>query len=287
MDRQAPDAETDMTDLLIEKIDAIPSLPETSDRVLSLLSDEDTTFGELEQAIKMDQSLSAKILRFANSRYYGYERQVTTLEKAIQLLGFNTIRSVVITHSVEDNYSAPEIPAFPRENFWEYSLACGICCEVIAEHLGYDSEQKGEVFCAGHLHATGRTILDQHLHREFIRIFEVMNEEGLSMYEAEKEVLETTHCRIGAAVLDKWNLPDPIVAAARHYYEPEKGLHSTVDVVHLASVLTKTKGYGFSGDEDLSYLDESRVEALGFDDNEIERILDEDFPRHYERLRGD
>lgn len=285
LDRQATDEDNEMTDLLIEKIDAIPSLPETSDQVLNLLSDENTSLEKLEKAIKQDQSLSAKILRFANSRYYGYERQVTTLDMAIKLLGFNTLRSVVITHGVEDNYSAPEVPDFPREAFWEYSLACGICSEVLADHLGFDPEKKGEMFCAGHLHATGRTILDQHLHREFIKIVERVKEKNISMYTAEEDILNTTHCEIGSAVLDKWNLPNPIVEAARYYYEPQEVESPTVDVVHVASVLTKTKGYGFSGDKDLSYLDESRVESLELSDENIQKILNNDFPRHYERFR--
>lgn len=286
MESTAPNEDNEMTELLIEKIDAIPSLPQTSNQVLELLSDENTSIEKLEKAIKQDQSLSAKILRFANSRYYGYERQVTTLDMAIQLLGFNTLRSVVITHGVEDNYSAPEVPDFPREAFWEYSLACGICSEVLADHLDFESEKKGEAFCAGHLHATGKTILDQHLHREFIKIVECMREKDISMYEAEKEILDTTHCEIGAAVLDKWNLPAPIVEAARHYYSPgEEDHHIIVDVVHVASVLTKTKGYGFSGDKELSYLDESRVENLGLSDEDVQSILSEEFPRHYERFR--
>lgn len=284
LDQKATGETGEMTELLIEKIDAIPSLPQTSNKVLDLLSDDNTSIEKLEKAIKQDQSLSAKILRFANSRYYGYERQVTTLDMAIQLLGFNTLRSVVITHGVEDNYSAPEVPDFPREAFWEYSLACGICCEVLAEELGFEPDQKGEAFCAGHLHATGKTILDQHLHREFIKIVERMRENNISMYEAEQDVLDTTHCEIGAAVLDKWNLPAPIVQAARYYYQPGDDQHVIVDVVHVASVLTKTKGYGSSGDKDLSYLREDRVEALGLSDEDVQRILNEDFPRHYERF---
>lgn len=283
---QTTDESNDMTDTLIEKIDAIPSLPNTTNEVIELLNDDEATIEELEKVVKQDQSLAAKILRFANSGYYGYERQVTNLEMAIKLLGFNTIQSVVISHGVEDNYSAPEVPDFPREEFWEYSLACGIGCEVVADRLGFEPEQKGQAFCAGHLHATGKTILDQHLHREFIRIIELMNEEDINMYEAEQEVLDTTHCKIGADVLDKWNLPDPIVEAARYYYTPEESDDITVAVVHVSSVLTKTKGYGYSGDSDLSYLDEDLVEEIGLTDEDVQTILADEFPRQYDRFRN-
>lgn len=275
--------EPEMTRVLANKIDSIPSLPEVTDRVLKAL-DENVTFETLEKIIRTDPSLVGRLLRLANRRYYGHEREVTSLEQAIQLLGLNTLRSVVVAQGMENEYSAPEVSAFPRDAFWTYSLATGIGAEIIADELDLDSEAKGEVFSAGHLHAVGKTIIDQHLHREFVKIVRLVEEEDRSMYEAEQSVLETTHCEIGAAILEEWNLPDPIVEAARYYYRPEESGRLTVDIVHLASVLTKTKGYGFSGDEDLSYLNEDRVAKLELSDEKIQTILDETFPEQFKRF---
>lgn len=282
--------QTEITQILAEKIDSLPSLPEVSDRVLSLLDDEEVSLDSVEQIIRTDPSLVGRLLQLANRRYYGHERQVTSLKQAIQLLGLNTLRSVVISHGMENEYSAPEVSDFPRDEFWNYSLAVGVAGEIIGDRLGCDSEQKGEFFSAGHLHSIGKSILDQYLHREFVKVMELVREQSIPMYEAEQEVLEITHCHVGAAILDSWNLPEPIVDSARYYYRPEEAPEEahqrTVDVTHLGSVLAKTKGYGFSGDTHIRYLNEDRVDALGFSDSEVQQLLNEDFPEKFDTFQS-
>jgi HD-like signal output (HDOD) protein len=275
--------------ILAEKIETIPSLPDVTDNVLKLLRDENTSFDQIDKVVRTDPSLVGKILQVANKRYYGHEGKVTSLKKAMQLMGFNTLRSIVIAQGMDHEYSAPEIPEFPREGFWEYSMATGIAGEIIGDYLGLDSDKKGELFSAGHLHAVGRIILDQHLHREFVKVVESVSGEDMNMIQAEEEILGTTHCNIGSAVLEEWNLPTPIVKAARYYYQPDEcpdnSVQKTVDITHLSSVLTKTKGYGSSGDQDLSYLQEDRVQELGLSDEDVKVILNERFPEQYERFQ--
>lgn len=273
-----------MAETLAEKIDNIPALPGESDRALELINKDDVPLEKLEMIIKRDPSLIGRILQMANTRYYGHEKEVTSLQHAIQLLGLNTLRGIVISHGLENEYSAPEISGFPRDEFWDYSLAVGVCSQIIGEHLDLDTDKQGELFSAGHLHAMGRTILDQYLHRDFVSIVQQVQDTEKTMYDVERDVLDTTHCEIGAAVLNDWNLPDPIVAAARHYYEPKNTDLVTVDVVHFASVLAKTKSYGFSGDEDLAYLNEDCVDELGLTEDEIQEILKNEFPDQYESI---
>lgn len=270
---------------LVQKIDAIPALPSVTDRIVELVNDESTTVDELEQAVRTDPGLSSRLLRFANARYYGHEGKVTSVKRAVNILGFKTVRSIALTYGMEEKYTAPELQAFPRDQFWLYSLSVGIASELIAKTLGYDGERQSELFSAGHLHAVGKSILDQHLHREFIRIMQRTKKDDIPMYEAEKEVAGLTHCEIGGRVLEKWGLPGVISECAEHYYEPEPSGPEEVVVVHLASVLTKTKGYGFSGDQDLSYLDEDRVDELELSDEEFETILHEELPDEFDNVK--
>lgn len=278
----SPDEDTERVNrVLSEKIESLPSLPKVARRILSLINDDETEIADLERAIRMDQALSAQVLKYANARYFGHERKVTTLKRAISILGFNTLRGLALSFGMENQYSAPESPDFPREDFWNYSLATAICSEIIANKMGVDRERAGQVYSAGQLHACGKAILDQHLHREFLKVLARVKEKDTTMYRAEEEVLSLTHCDIGGAVLDTWNLPDPLVEAARFYYEPGQSTRQTVAVVHLASVLTKTKGFGFSGDDSLKYLDEETVSNLGVTDEQIQDILEEELPEKY------
>lgn len=272
-------------DALVEKIDAIPALPSVTDRIVELVNDEETTVDDLEQAIRTDPGLSSRVLKFANARYYGHEGKVTNVKRAVNILGFKTVRSIALTYGMEEKYTAPELQSFPRDQFWLYSLSVGIGSELIAEALNYDEETRSELFSAGHLHAAGKSILDQHLHREFIRIMQKTKKNDMPMYEAEREVTGLTHCEIGAEVLDNWSLPELIVDCARYYYEPHKTDQDEVTIVHLASVLTKTKGFGFSGDQDLSYLNEDEVDKLDLSDEQFENILHEQLPDEFDGVK--
>ncbi|MFB6355733.1 MAG: HDOD domain-containing protein [bacterium] len=270
---------------LTEKIDDVPSLPKVSQRIVSLVNKDDTEIEDLEKALRTDPSLTAHILRFANSRYYGHEKDVTNLKRAVQLLGFNSVRSIALGYGMDHQYTAPEIPGFPRQEFWNYSLAVGRCAEIIADYLGYDSDEKGNAFSAGHLHSVGKPIMDQYLHRDFIKIVKKTDEESVPFYEAEEEVFGFTHCEVGEAVLNEWNLPKVLSSTAGNYYKLSNVEYETTIVVHFATVLVKTKGYGFSGDQDLSYLKEDRVDELGLTDENIESILHDDLPQAYEEMK--
>ncbi len=270
---------------VVEKVDAIPSLPQIVTRIINLVNNEDTSVGDVGRAIKTDPALSAQLLRFANARYYGHSGEINTVRRAITILGFNTVRSMVLSYGVEKHYTAPESSAFSRQEFWNYSLACAAASEIIAARLGYRSERKDQAFSAGHLHAIGKIILDQHLHREFIKVMQHVNREKIPMYEAEKNVLGTTHCEIGSSVLDGWNLPKILTEAARYYYTPGESEEEIVTIVHFASVLVKTKKYGFSGDYDISYLDEKMVRDLNIEDEAIENILQVELPKQYKELK--
>lgn len=270
---------------LVEKIDAIPALSSVTERIVELVNDETSTVTDLEQAIRTDPGLSSRVLRFANARYYGHEGKVTSVKRAVNILGFKTVRSIALTYGMEEKYTAPELQSFPRDKFWLYSLGVGICSELIARRLGYDDEQVGQLFSAGHLHAVGKSILDQYLHRDFIRIMQKTKKDDIPMLEAEREVAGLTHCEIGENILDRWGLPELIVDCAGRYYHPSDDDRQEVVIVHLASAFTKTKGFGFSGDQYLGYLEEDRVEELDLRDEEFDHILQEEFPREFKEIQ--
>ncbi|MGM0381533.1 MAG: HDOD domain-containing protein [bacterium] len=271
-------------EVLADKIDSIPSLPQVTNRVVALVNKAETDASDLGRAIRSDPSLSAQVLKFANSRYYGRAGKVNSIQQAVTILGFNTVRSLALSYGMEQHYTAPECDGFPREEFWNYSLAVGAAGEIISKRLGFAAERQDCAFSAGHLHAIGRAVIDQHLHRELIRILQKANSEGLTMIQAEEETLETTHCELGAAVLEHWNLPSILSKTARYYYYPAEAEDEMVTVIHLASVLAKTKNLGFSGDDDISYLNEEEVNKLGLADDAIEIILREELPREFDRI---
>ena len=106
-------------DLLADKIESVPSLPRITSRVISLVNKPETDAEDLSRAIRSDPALSARVLKFANSSYYGQAGKVTSIKRAVTVLGFNTVRSLALSYGVEEHYTAPECPDFPREEFWD------------------------------------------------------------------------------------------------------------------------------------------------------------------------
>ncbi len=271
-------------EIIAEKVDSIPSLPEISGRIVKLVNRERTTIEELSRAVRTDPSLASLLLRYANSSYYGLSGKINNIQRAITVLGFNTVRSLALSYGVEKKYTTPEIEDFPRQEFWDYSLAVGAASELIAQRLSYDSESRSEAFSAGHLHAIGKTIIDQHLHDDFVKIFQVMKQKKMSMYEAERDVLGVTHCEVGGEILQSWGLPERLSLSARYYYEPEETENELITIVHFASVLAKSLELGFSGDYDLTYLREERVDELELKESDIEAIIQSELPGEFEKI---
>lgn len=279
------EAREETTEQTIKQVESAPGLRTVTRKVIQLLDGKFTSFEAVEDAIRLDQTLVVQILRFANARYYGKAGDVGSLRQAIQLLGLNSVQSIAIQHELDRQYTVPENPAFPRDEFWQYSLATGVCAELIADELGYNGDQKRESFSAGHIHAVGKAIIDQYMPEEFTRIIRRTKTDDIPMYQAENDVLGITHCEVGARVFEKWNLTPSLVETARHYYQPPPDASQIVYVVHLASALIKTKQYGFSGDYDISYFDEDRLKGFEFPVGLLEKILSERLPEKYERVK--
>lgn len=279
------EAPQNTTEQILEHVESAPGLRDVTRKVIKLLEGKFTSFDTVEDAIRLDQTLVVQILRFANARYYGKTGDVGSLRQAIQLLGLNTVQSIAIQHELDRQYTVPENPAFPRDEFWQYSLATGVCAELIAEELGYNTDKKREAFSAGHIHAVGKSIIDQHLPKKFKKIIQQTKIDEIPMYQAEKNILGLTHCDVGAQVFEKWNLTPSLVETARHYYEPPSDASQIVYVVHLASALIKTKQYGFSGDYDISYFEEDQLKGFEFPVGLLEKILKERLPEMYQRVK--
>lgn len=269
----------------IRGVQSTPSLPRVTARVLERINQSFSSFGELERIIRADVSLSAQLIRFANTLGRRHTVRLGSLEQAIKWLGLERVRSIAVSHAVEQEYTSRENAWFPRAEFWRYSLASGLSCEIVAEELGYTSKRLGRVFSAGHLHAVGRTLIDQHAPEAMQRIAETMRDEDCSMFEAENRILDTNHCLIGADVFKHWKLPDSIVRATRHYYDQPVDGGELASIVHLASVLTKTKNYGYSGDDSIEYFRPEVADHLDLEVSWFRRIVDDVLPRRYSDIK--
>jgi HD-like signal output (HDOD) protein len=204
---------------LAAKLGELPSLPHVAVRVLELVDLASTTAGQLEQAISRDPALAVGVLRLANSAYFGLRGRVTSLERAVVILGFNTVRLLTMAACTKSLFTSPR-SSFKDKVLWEHALATGVIARGLAEHCRYSDG--AEAFVAGLIHDIGKTVMDQNLGRPYLGVIERVYNEGQSFTEAEQDLLGFTHPEAGALVAQAWDLAVPLGEAVRCHHAPEQ-----------------------------------------------------------------
>lgn len=232
---------------ITESIIGLPTLPTVVAKMIELVDNPRTSASSLARLISSDQALTARILKLANSAYYGFSREISTVNMAIVILGFNTVKDMGLSLSVFDVFKSKKPnSAFDLTRFWEHSIACGIASRMLAR--SYCSRYTGEAFVAGLLHDIGKVILNQYFQDEFIAMIE-SQKKGATLEEAETGVIGTHHTAIGSWLAEKWNLPRIISRNLMYHHEPWIPSKDNLFIafVNLADHLCHLCGFGHSG----------------------------------------
>ena len=254
--------------LIVERAGNLPTLPEIVRRIAEMVDSPETTGRQLGAEISKDQVLSAKVLKLVNSGFYGFSQPISTVSHAVTMLGFNAVKSLVLSSSVLDFMDQ----AFP--GLWDHSLACARTCAIIADHLEIpDPEELGTI---GLLHDLGKVVILQSMEGAFRRIRLRVEKKEMLVYRAEEEVLGVNHGTIGGWLLEKWALPagltEPI--SDHHDFRPRRDHAHRTALVHLADVLCRAEGFGNGGDRKIPRLDPAALDLLGLDLEGVRRIMD-------------
>jgi HD-like signal output (HDOD) protein len=265
---------------ITESIIGLPTLPTVVAKMITLVDNPRTSATSLARLIASDQALTARILKLANSAYYGFSREISTVNMAIVVLGFNTVKEMGLSLSVFDafKYGKPN-DQFDLNRFWEHSIACGIASRMLART--FYTRFTGEAFVAGLLHDIGKVILNQYFHDDFMKIIELQIG-GISLEEAENQVIGTHHSQIGSWLAEKWNLPRLISRTLLYHHEPwvSQKDNAFYSLVYLADYLCHISGFNHSGRVRVQELDERmwnvfKKENIQIDEDEIPNLQTE------------
>jgi len=241
-------AEKDM-DAILGTIESIPTLPIISQRIMEITGDEDASFKKLVGIVEKDQALAVKILKVANSAFYGLLSKVTSLEHGLVVLGTNQVKSVVLGASVHGFFSDDKKGPFDRTRFWKHAIICSQVAEFLRKH--FKIKKDDSLFLAGLIHDVGKVILDKYFHEEFLRIMDHVSSTGTTFSEAETLVLGTTHYQIAAKLLKQWKFPDMVIMQVLYHHAPWYDIHymTNSNIIYLANIFTKLAGYTCHPDE--------------------------------------
>jgi len=228
-----------------ESVLNLPTLPLVASRMLQMVDDPNVSAGALGRGLSEDQVLTARVLKLANSSYYGFPRKIATVNLAVVVLGFEAVKDLILSVAVMDLFRhGSRDSRFDLTVFWDHSVRVAAASRQLARILRWRAV--GEAFTAGILHDIGKVVLHQYQPIPFDDMIRRIADDGVPPLEAELEVLGATHAEVGSWLVEKWNLPAALVQAVRYHHapgeaEPEFAAHAAL--LHLADVLTHKLGH--------------------------------------------
>ncbi len=221
----------------VQTIIQLPALPAIAEEVIEMLENPKTSASEIAKVISMDPALTAKVLKIANSAFYGFPKKISTVDFAIIVLGFETLREIVISISLVSALQDEDNATCTTQQFWDHAIYTGVIGRRLARDLGY--RVSGEVFVGGLLHDMGISVLSQHFVPEYKRITEIVRNTDRHWLEVEKSVLGVTHAEIGGWLADRWNFPSTLIEAVSMHHEPLEARENPelVCIIHCADVI--------------------------------------------------
>jgi len=191
----------------------LPAMPVVATKVMQLIEDENVTAAELAKIVASDPAVAARIMKISNSPLYGCQRQNQTLPGAIMLMGFNTLKSLVVVAYLKDVFKPIGLT---EKMLWEHSFGAALAARIIASDLREINPE--EAFLAGLLHDIGKLIMFNHDRDQFHMVIEQCFNEGIWFEDAEKSIYPYTHAELGGCVLQKWNFPEVLVKAVSQHH---------------------------------------------------------------------
>lgn len=236
---------------IISQLASCPSLPSLSsiNRALQgLLLAEQRYSAQISEIIRLDPSLTSRLLRLVNSVYYGLANPVNSIEEAVFYLGIRQIRQLVtVTPIIEDFQRLSKQCDFPWRHFWQHCIGTAILTREVISMVQYPTDESDYV--AGLVHDVGKIVMAWTFPDHFALIHQEAEPGTRNLIEIEREILGVDHGELGALYLERHHLPELMVQTTRFHHDPEKATsHQTIIVsVQIADLLMRNAQIGCSG----------------------------------------
>lgn len=240
-------------------INKMPSLSTTVSKVMEVCNQANTSANDLNKIISLDPVLAGNVLKLINSAYYALPNHISSLTRAIIILGINTVKNLALSTAVLGFLKDNGNDSLSMDNFWAHSICVGVTAKMIAAEYKIPVNQREEFFLAGLLHDLGKIPIVHCFPTEYTRCLALCHEQKISLHDAETLVFGFNHQHCGNIIADKWKLNDNIIEAMKHHHEPEKSdeVHRLlISSVAIADVYANIFEIGSAGND---YISEEQI----------------------------
>lgn len=257
---------------ILQRVSNLPPLPAAVGRLLRLVNAPEVEFKEIARTISLDQTLTAQLLRLANSAFYGFPQQIRTVQQATVVLGRHSIRNMALSLAIVRLRSHMRVdgPLDPEE-FWRHSIGVACGARLLAQQQR--NVQPDEAFVAGLLHDIGKIVLVEYDTTAYEELLGIAAEGIAPLHELERQAFGIDHAAVGQALCAYWNIPEELAATVNAHHRsaaaartldglrsgqtctsesPGSTEHQTVAIVNLADTLAKICVIGRSGNPHIS-----------------------------------
>jgi putative nucleotidyltransferase with HDIG domain len=231
----------------LDKITNLPAMPTVYNEIEKLSRDPKSTTEQYSHIIELDPGITAQMLRLCNSSVFAFNRKITSIIDAVNLLGLQTVIDFVRTLSVVGAFKG-KANSFDATEFWKHCIAVGVIAKLLAERPDIKKKLKigGEdPFMAGMVHDIGKQVLG-HFFNEMFQMVTKELKPGQAMYSVEQEILGLDHEKVGEALAAKWQLPDGLIEVIGHHHAPTPDSKPMTHLVHLSNICSKQTDHAFA-----------------------------------------
>jgi putative nucleotidyltransferase with HDIG domain len=233
----------------IQEIETLPSPDFILQKIVDTANNPAASAKDLNEVASKDPGFVAKILKLANSAYYGLPRNVTKLTEAIMILGFKTVRNMAMSIFTGKEFFSFEPENLDMKEFWKHSVVVATVGELTAEIIGYSNKE--ELFMCGLLHDIGKSVQGVLFPNLFDSIISVARVKKISYYQTEQQLEIPTHEIFAELLLEKWNFPELVMITASRHHRPQSIQNSIysdpVNIITLSTFIAERMRMGDNG----------------------------------------
>jgi HD-like signal output (HDOD) protein len=258
---------------ILRTVGDLPPMPQAVTKARKILANPSSNFKDLAIVLVTDQAIATRILKMANSAYYGLSNKVSSIQQASVVLGYKTLAEIVHMAS-SSKLMSKTLKGYGLEagELWHHSLAVAFGARFIANKK--NPELSDNAFAAGLIHDAGKLVLDEYIlqRKEAFEAFMADGQE--SFLTAEKELLGFDHAEIAFEICQAWNVPEEMTIGIRyHHYPSGSEANSLSGILHVADGIAMMSGLG-TGIDALSYeMDDGAREKLGLESQDLNKIM--------------
>ena len=260
-------------DAVIASVKNLPSLPIVAVKIIQQIKSEKISNNELAEIISYDPALTAKILKIANSAFYGISDGVDSIDRAVHILGQAALKNIALSFVIVKGLKRNNVDNFDHELFWKRSITAAVSAEMLSSKLKVN---RGDTFVIPLLMDIGVLVMYLSNSSEYLKVFDEKRVSGITTIEAEQGVFGYDHQELGSGILKKWNLPDNISLPIAYHHNPEQcpaEMKDLVEVLHLADVASSVY-HSSNSNRKMGEFRELLKEKLQISDEEIGEFID-------------